>query len=421
MARRDRAAAVASGALVVLAGLNLRDPITSVSAVLTPVADAYRLTPFAVSVLSSLPVLMLAAGAPLAPVLERRLGVRRAVVALGASLVLALLIRPLDVPTLFAGTVLAGIAIAGLSVLIPQLVRDDLGAHAGLWSGLFSTSFGLSAALGAALVVPLLTATGSLAFSLAVWAAPAALLTAVAVAAAVRDRYRSAGAPGGRGPVGRSRAGRLRIGARVLQLTAFFGCQALVFFSVTAWLPTLFHDRGLDQASAAGLLAMLSVAGLPASLLVSLLAARVRRPNLLVASVSALSAVGLAGVTWGPLELAPFAAAVLGFAQGAAFGLAVALIVLRAPRAVGLASFSAFVQGCGYALAALGPLLLGTLRAAALPWSVAIGVLLAVVVVQGVTGWLAAGPRTEHDVTAEPGAALEPGAAASPASGAAQS
>jgi MFS transporter, CP family, cyanate transporter len=399
VARRDRAAAVASGALVVLAGLNLRDPITSVSAVLTPIADAYRLTPFAVSALSSLPVLMLAAGAPLAPVLERRLGVRRAVVALSALLVLALLVRPLAVPTLFAGTVLAGIAIAGLSVLIPQLVRDDLGSHAGLWSGLFSTSFGLSAALGAALVVPLLGSTGSLSVSLAVWAAPAAVLTAAALVAAATHRPAARTADAGpAAPTGRTdrpRAGRFRVTAEVLQLTAFFGCQALVFFAVTAWLPTLFVDRGLGQGTAAALLAVLSIAGLPASMLVSLLAARVRRQHLLVAGVSALSALGLAGVTWAPLPVAPLAAGVLGFAQGAAFGLAVALIVLRAPRGIRLASFSAFVQGCGYAIAALGPLLLGTLRAAAMPWAIAVCVLLSAVTVQGVTGWLAARPRRD--------------------------
>lgn len=408
MARGDRAAAVASGALVVLAGLNLRDPITSVSAVLTPVADAYRLTPFAVSALSSLPVLMLAAGAPLAPVLERRLGVRRAVVALSALLVLALLVRPLAVPTLFAGTVLAGIAIAGLSVLIPQLVRDDLGSHAGLWSGLFSTSFGLSAALGAALVVPLLSSTGSLAVSLAVWAAPAAVLAAAALVAAATHRSAARNAEAGTAaPTGRDTSrGRFHVTAQVLQLTAFFGCQALVFFAVTAWLPTLFVDRGLDQGTAAGLLAVLSIAGLPASMLVSLLVARVRRQHLLVVGVSALSALGLAGVTWAPPAVAPVAAGVLGFAQGAAFGLAVALIVLRAPRGIRVASFSAFVQGCGYAIAALGPLLLGTLRAAAMPWAIAVCVLLSVVTVQGVTGWLAARPR--RDVVGAPAADAVP-------------
>ena len=62
--------------------------------------------------------------------------------------------------------------------------------------------------------------------------------------------------------------------------------------------------------------------------------------------------------------------AVLGIAQSAAFGIAIALIVFTAPSVAQTASFSAISQGVGYAVAATGPLLLGLFAQAGIPWSV---------------------------------------------------
>ena len=108
------------GALVVAAGLNLRHPITSVSATLDAVAVHYGLAPGGVAVLSSLPVLLLAIGAPLAPMLNRRLGPERSVLVLGAALGIAVALRPVGMVALFFGTIVTGTAISGLSVLLPE-------------------------------------------------------------------------------------------------------------------------------------------------------------------------------------------------------------------------------------------------------------------------------------------------------------
>jgi CP family cyanate transporter-like MFS transporter len=387
-----RRTALGYGLLVVAAGLNLRDPITSVAATLDMVTARYGLSTVGAAVLSSLPVLMLAAGAPLAPLLDRRLGPERTVLVLSLLLAAAVALRPLGAPALFLGTVVAGAAISGLSVLMPHLIRAHLADRAGLWSGVFSTSFGVSAALGAGLTVPLVASTGSLPAALAAWSIPAVALAVLAAAVAQRGgaRPQPVAEPG--------RAARMRPTPLLWQVTAFFGSQALVFFATVAWLPTLYADRGLAPDQAAGLLALASVAGLPASLAVSLVAARLRRQHLVVAVVSLGSAVAFAGVAWAPTSSAPVFVALLGFAQGAAFGLAVALIVLNADAAVPVASFSAFAQGAGYAVAAMGPMLLGLLRSAGASWSVAVAMLIGVVAVQAVAGWAAG----RHDAAPAP-------------------
>ncbi|MFF2370489.1 MFS transporter [Agromyces sp. NPDC058110] len=396
-ASAHRRSAVTYGALVVLAGLNLRDPITSVSATLDAVGAQYDLTSVGTTMLSSLPVLLLAVGAPLAPVLERKLGSERSVLLLATLLALSVALRPVAPAALFLGTVVVGTSISGLSVLMPHLIREHLGRAAGLWSGVFSTSFGVSAAIGAGLTVPLVTQLDSLPLALASWSLLAIALALVASVVA----HRAAGArrAASAAPADDSRQ-PFRATPLLWQVTGFFGCQALVFFAVIAWLPTLYVDRGTSAEHAAALLAWLSIAGLPASLLVSLVAGRLRRQHVLVALVGVGVVIGLAGVAWAPLELAPAFIAVLGFAQGAAFGLGVSLIVLKAQGDV--AAFSAFAQGFGYAIAALGPFALGLLHAAEVPWTVAVGILIAVVAAQTAAGW-AAGRRVV--VAADPPAA----------------
>ncbi|WP_022894667.1 MFS transporter [Agromyces subbeticus] len=391
----DRRAGVMAAALIVLIGLNLRDPITSVSAALAPVSDAFELSPIGAATLSSLPVLMLALGAPLAPVLERRLGLHGATLALAALLTVSLALRPLSTTTMFVGTVLAGLGICGLSVLTPQLIRAYLASHAGLWSGFFSTSFGVSAALGASLTIPLMHATGSVRATLALWAVPAAVATAAAAIAFIRAR--SARLRVSLVPTTGARR-RVRLDATALSVTAFFGSQALGFFAMTAWLPTIFASRGMPPAEAGWLLAWMSIAGLPASLIIAIVAGRRASQSVVALVISGLAAVGLAGVAWAPAAFAVVFVAVLGFAQGAAFGLAVMLIVLKAPPHGSIAGFSAFAQGIGYAFAALGPLALGVLHAAGLDWPVIVSMLIPVIAVQAVMGWLAGRPRPAASV-----------------------
>ncbi|WP_277243573.1 MFS transporter [Mycolicibacterium obuense] len=368
--------------LVVAAGLNLRHPITSVASTLDAVTRHYGLGPPGVAVLSGLPVAMLAAGAVLAPALERWWGVERTLLGLAALLTLSVALRPASLTALFVGTVVAGLAMSGLSVLVPQMIREYLGGRIGWWSGVFSTSFGVSAAVGAGLTIPLVHATGSLSRALALWALPACALMAMAASVVIggtpHRRAASAPAPSCARPT-------LLLG----QVTAFFGAQAFVFFAVTGWLTSIYVDRGVPPMQAASLLALASIAGLPGSLGISVVAARVRRQHWIIVAVSTGTVIGLVGVVWAPAVLAPPFVVTLGFCQGATFGLAMALIVLKADPSRPVAPFSAFAQGVGFALAALGPVLLGLVRWAGLSWAYAGSVLIAVVVCQAIAGWTA--------------------------------
>jgi len=79
----------------------------------------------------------------------------------------------------------------------------------------------------------------------------------------------------------------------------------------------------------------------------------------------------------------------LGLAEGAAFGLSMALIVLRAPDGAHAAALSGMVQTFGYVLAAVGPLAVGLLHELTHAWTAAILLLLVAASGQVVTGFAA--------------------------------
>ncbi|QIM19536.1 MFS transporter [Leucobacter coleopterorum] len=355
----------AGGVLVVAIGLSVRFPITSVSPLLSEVGDAFSLSAAGLAVLSAIPVLLFGLTSPLAPLLVSRLGLERALTVLLALLAVATLLRPISAPLLFVGTVMVGGVIALLGILAPQIIRHALPRRGGFWTGIYTTSFGVSAAAGAAFSVPLFHALHEqVALSLAAWGVPLLIALGIVIGFAPRlGLSRPVRQSSGSGSTSVLRA------PGVWAVTGFFGCQALIYFSLTAWLPTIAVDRGLDPTQAGLLLAWMSVAGLPASLLAPTLASRPRLRTGLIASIAALSALGLVGLALGPLVLAPLMVAVLGVAQSAAFGLAIALIVFTAPSVAQTASFSAVSQGVGYAVAATGPLLLGLLAQIGIPWA----------------------------------------------------
>lgn len=365
----QRRQGVAAGILVVAVGLSVRFPITNTSALLGEISAGYGLPQTALAVLSTIPVILFALAAPLAPLLVAKLGLSRSLSLLLGVLSVATLLRPLGPAPLFVGTALIGASIAVLGILAPQIIRSALATRAGLWTGVYTASFGVSAATGAALSVPLFHAFGdNVGQALAAWGVP--LLVALGVALAFGRRI---GAPG---PVRRS--ARPDAGASIWRarglwpVTGFFACQALLYFTLTAWLPTIAVDRGASAAQSGLLLAWMSVAGLPAALFAPMLASRARWRTPMLVATATLATVSLVGLAIAPLAALTLVVAVLGVALSSAFGISVALIVLAAPNSAATAAFSAVVQGVGYAIAAMGPLVSGLLVGVGISWPVVI-------------------------------------------------
>lgn len=364
---------------VVLAGLNLRIAVANVPPILDEITRALSLSGTAAGFLTAAPVVCFGAFAPAAPVLARRFGGE--VVLVGALLALAagsLLRAGGDRLTLYAGTVVAGAAVAIGNVLVPAVIRTRF-ARLGALTGLYAASLGIGAAFAAAATVPAQESIGWRG-ALAIWAVPAVAASAVLAFGARRERV------------------DVRpLGARLLRdrvawlVTAYMGLQSLVFYAVLGWLPSILRDEGYGAREAGGMLALVALAGIPASLAAPLLATRARDQRIVATALPALEAFAIGG-----LLAAPGAAYVwvLVFAvgQGGAFAVALTLIGLRASDRRPVAELSGMAQSIGYSIAALGPFVLGALHDATGSWDVPLFTLLAFVAALAAAGVAAGAP-----------------------------
>ena len=362
-----------------LAGLNLRLSVASVPPVVEEIEEDLGLSSAAGGLLTSLPVLCFGLLATAAPGLMRRLGAERTLLAALVPVVVGVALRAdASVAALFAGTVVAGAGIAVANVVVPAVVKARFEQWTGMLMGVYVAALGAGAALAAGLTAPLTRAfDGQWNLALAVWAIPAAVAFGVLAVGVARD-VETFGAEAG--------SMRLLVRDRLAwQVTLFFGSQSLLFYAGLAWLPSILRDEGYSASSAGTALALYALLGIPPSLVVPVLAARMRGQRPLVALAVAFEVAAIVGLLLAP-DVAFVWVTCFALGQGAAFSLALTLMVLRAPDADSAASLSAMAQSIGYTIAAAGPFLLGALHDATGGWHAPLAGMLACTAVLLVAG-----------------------------------
>jgi CP family cyanate transporter-like MFS transporter len=171
------------------------------------------------------------------------------------------------------------------------------------------------------------------------------------------------------------------------------GTQSLLYYAALSWLPSILRDRGESAAGAGDLLALMGVGNLAVSLMVPMLAQRMRSQHLLVVPTVVMMVAGLAGAVYAPLGSVVVWVLILGAGQNAALSLAIFFTMARAPHPAAAASLSSMAQAAGYLLASAGPLEVGLLHSATGSWNPPIAVLFALNAVLLAAGLLAARPR----------------------------
>jgi CP family cyanate transporter-like MFS transporter len=368
---------------VVLLALNLRGPLAAVSPMLPELRSQLGLGGQTAGLLTTLPVLCFAVAAPLAGWLGRRVGLDRALLAGVAGIAAATALRSAGgVAVLFVGTVLLGLAVTVGNVLIPAVVKQRFPGRVGTVTGIYTAALIGGAAITAAASVPLAGVVGWR-LGLGVWALLAAAAACIWIAAGRSHDTAPATAAdsvpdAARGPVWRHRT--------AWAIAVFFGTQSMIYFAMTAWLPSLLIDTaGLGRRAAGVGLSVFQLAGIAGTLLAPPLATRMRGQRALTVGLAVLAALSLAGLLEAPWTW-PLWAAAGGLAVGAALATATTLIVLRTRRAAATRRLSAMAQTVAYAIAASGPVVVGALYGATGGWSAPLILLIAVAGVMAAAG-----------------------------------
>jgi MFS transporter, CP family, cyanate transporter len=361
----ESASALAWYAAIVVIGLNLRPLLTSISPLMSTIRDATGLSFYGASLLTSLPVVAMGLGAFGTGLLARRLGETRGV-ALGlAAIAAACAARAFAASgaALMLTATAAGAGVAAIQALLPAVMKQRFAGRVPLAMGLFSASIMGGGGLGASLSPWVARIGGSWHAGLAVWALPA--LGALAIWGVLNGGFGGArrAAPAQTAtahanavdvPVWRKR--------RAWTLGLHFGLVNGGYTSLVAWLPAYYQQHGATVEASGSLLAAMTVFQAVSALLLPLAAAAFtdRRPWLVLGLCAQL--VGVIGLAAWP-EAAPLLwVAAAGAGLGGTFAVTLVTALDHSADHRVAARLVAFVQGLGFVIAAIAPIVAGRVR-----------------------------------------------------------
>ncbi|MBO9726869.1 MAG: MFS transporter [Novosphingobium sp.] len=340
-------------ALILLVGINLRPSLAAIGPLLDQIQHDTGMDDTQASLLTSVPVLLMGLCLLGTGRVQAMLGQRGGVAAGLAALVLAGAMRWLwpVIPVLLASAVIGGMGIAVVQAMLPTIIRHRAGSQTAILMGFYSTAI-MGGAAVASFTAPRIALAQGWALATGVWALPAVVGAAVWWRSTGTMRTAAPAEPGG----------AVYNHPRSWLLLAFFGLGTGAYTLVLAWLPPYYTGLGLSAQDAGTLLSALTLAEVAAGIGVAMAVGRCtdRRPIILLA-IGALVA-GLLCLSLAPLPLAGCAVLLCGLGIGALFPLGLIVAMDHGRDAAEAGRIAGFVQGGGYVLAAILPLIAAILR-----------------------------------------------------------
>jgi CP family cyanate transporter-like MFS transporter len=337
------------------ASLCLRPQIVAVGPLLPSIQSGLHISHSVAGLLPTLVVLCMGLFAPASVRLAHRFGARRsialALALIGAFGVARALVPSADAVILLTIPVGIGVAVAG--TLMPRAVKEAWPERPAFATGVYATGISLGAAVAAAVAVPL----ASLAWG---WRGSLVVVSGFTALLLLTWLWFTAHQPPHERPDEKPPhfPWRSTVGWR---LVSIFTLTSIAYYGITAWLPTVYVERGWSHASAGALITVVSVVTLPVSLLVAWAGDHhgSRRVYLtsgaLLLFFTGIGVVLIPGGGW-------LWAVLIGVWVGVSFP-----SLMTLPLDVGhggreVAGMAAMMLGVGYALSSVAPFLFGAVR-----------------------------------------------------------
>ncbi|WP_010430780.1 MFS transporter [Enterobacter mori] len=332
-----------------IVGLNLRPILASVGPLFSVLQCEAGLTATQFSLLTTLPVAMMGLAALCGPWLLARIGAVRGIMFGLLILLVACLLRGFSAsPASLMGTaLLGGASIGTIQVLMPALIKKEYTQTASTVMSLFSTGIMAGAAVAAASAEPLfswLTLKPTLAM-----AGLLALLALILWLTLVKH------------PQGEKTAHETVTlsSSRTGLLLLFFGVGTGAYTLVLAWLPPLYIQAGWSARSSGYMLAWLTLTEVVAGFAVSALIGKFPDRRVPLITVLLLLLAGLLCLVFAPGTTPVLSTLLLGTGIGALFPLSLIVTFDHACTPAQAGKLLSKVQGGGYMIAALMPLIAG--------------------------------------------------------------
>lgn len=347
-----------------LLGMSLRGALGGISALLPMIGDDLELSVTQHGALTSVALASMAAVAPCAPWLGRRIGAERSLMLALAVLTVAEAARFLasSLTALMATVIAVGMAMGVGSTLISTAVRRRVQRrHYGLAIGLHAAGMALGVAAAAAMAIPIAEAAGSWRPALGLWSMVTASTALVWWLVLHSTRPVVSAATSRSHGVGTTAGSLLRSGSAWV-VTSYAAVPMVIGFTVLAWLPTMFVEEGLSLAAATSNLVLFQVIQLGSMTMLPVCLDRMattaaRQCVLLVPLVAAIAALVL--LIAAPASAGATASTLLGFGAGGGTALGMTLIARFATSDAHAAGLGSMVFAVSFTVSALSPTLVG--------------------------------------------------------------
>lgn len=367
-----------------VAAFNLRLAINSISPLLETIQRDLNMSASISSLLTVIPVLCMGLFSPLAAKMGGRWGIERtigwALGLIGFGTILRLYAN--STPFLILTALIAGIGIAAVGPLLSGFIKRYF-TNVPPMIAVYTVALSLGAAMSSGLTVPIQTALNSMQGSLAFWSIfgmIAVFIWWLFVLRRIKPTAKNTGtAPSTKMPWKNANA---------WLLTLSFALMAMLFYSVTAWLPPMIQSMGYSEVYASHVFTIFAFIQIPVSLVLPSLLKKVPSRLLWLSIATVFELIGFSMIFF---NIQPWIAAIfIGLGAGMLFPLNLLLPIDMTKNSQEATSWSAMIQSVGYVIGAIGPLIIGWIHDTTNSFSIAISGMIAITILMIIVQFFAA-------------------------------
>ncbi len=387
--------------LIVAIAIVLRAPITAVGSILYCIVEDLNLSGTLAGSISTIPLVVMSLFSPFVSYVSEKKGIGKSLFLAMVLMIAGILMRSFaGVSGLLLGTIIIAVGITFGNVLIPAMIKMFFPDKVGRMTGVFTMTMSMCSGIGAGLSVPLAIDLGlGWRWMFCLWAVLAGVCLFVIALYIKANPEKDLDAPQPKVEVQATKAHKTPLykNSVAWALSFMFASQSAVFFTLTAWLPTIIADRGFS-AETAGVVAMVfQIAGIPANLGVPLIAEKMKNLGGLAAGSAAVGLLGVIAIYFAnSLPMFLIGAILVQLGTGGVFSLNLTLYGMKTDNAVDAARVSGFAQSTGYMLAAIGPIAAGTLYDMTASWSLPLIFCIVIMVIAVVSSYVSGAGSKIH-------------------------
>lgn len=362
---------------IILLGMILRTPITSVGAIIGPLKNLLEINNTVAGLITTIPLIAFAIFSPFVAKISNKIGLEKTLYLAAIVTSIGLLLRfYINTSVFFVTTFIIGVGLTVGNVLLPGLAKKYFPENLGVMTGFYAVVMNVSASVAAGISYPILSSNiGGEKFSTGlavnIWLI-VSILNIVIYAIITKNSKSERIIEDKKTGV----AGYLK-SLKMWSVMLSMGLQSALFYCSVSWFSEIMISKGFTPSEAGLLLSISQFAQFPSTFLIPVLAEKIKNKLIIPIFIAMGYVASLIGMIYiqGNFVLMTIYIVLFALAGGGSFSYVMYLFSAKSKNEEEAADISGLAQAGGYWLAAIFPPLLGYIRDI-LNWDVAIYILI---------------------------------------------